>query len=130
MSINVVVLSGNLGALPEVGEFPNGTKKARASIAINDYWKNDAGEKQESVSWVPLLFTDRLAEVAGQYLKKGSDVTITGELTVRSFVDGDSGEKRFFTEVRVTKLDMHGSPARSSKGTKTTGKANENEARA
>lgn len=102
--INSVFLTGNLGGNPEMGQFPDSTKTARASLAVNRYWKNADGGNEESVNWIQLFFHGYHAEKAEKLLKKGSPVTIEGELTSRSFVDGDSGEKRYITEVRVTRF--------------------------
>ena len=99
-SLNKVLLIGRLGNDPETREFPNGGKVCNFSLATSDSWKdNNTGERQERTSWHNIaIFNERLAEIAEQYLKKGSQIYVEGQLETRKWQD-QSGNDRYSTEV-------------------------------
>jgi len=106
-SINKVILIGNLGRDPEVRYLPEGGAVANISIATTDTWKDKSGEKQERTEWHRVAFFGRLAEIAGEYLKKGSQVYIEGSLRTRKWQDKE-GQERFTTEIRADVMQMLG----------------------
>jgi single-strand DNA-binding protein len=95
---NSVRLVGNLGMDPEVRSFDNNRKLARISIAINESYKNDKGEKTTETQWHNVVMWNNQAKLAEDYLKKGDEVVIEGKLSSRSYTDKD-GNKRYITEV-------------------------------
>lgn len=106
-SVNKVILVGNLGADPELKYTPSGAAVTTLSLATNEMWKDDQGNRQERTEWHRVVLWRRLAEVAGEYLKKGSKIYIEGRLQTRSWEDKD-GIKRYMTEVvgdAMTMLD-------------------------
>ncbi|MBS1950124.1 MAG: Single-stranded DNA-binding protein [Cytophagales bacterium] len=103
---NSVQLIGRLGKDPEVKTFGD-KKKAAFSIATSDSYKNTKGEKVEDTQWHNLVIWGKLAEVAGKYLKKGSEVAVEGKLIHRIY-ETEKGEKRFITEINVNDLVMLG----------------------
>jgi single-strand DNA-binding protein len=107
MSVNKVILVGRLGKEPEVRYMTNGEAVANVSIATSENWKDKNGEKQERTEWHNLVFYRRLAEVAGEYLKKGSQIFIEGKLQTRKWQDKD-GKDRYTTEIIVNELQMLG----------------------
>ncbi|MEQ1883131.1 MAG: single-stranded DNA-binding protein, partial [Burkholderiales bacterium] len=86
-SVNKVILVGNLGKDPEVRYLPSGDAVANISIATTETWKDKAGEKQEKTEWHRVSMFSKLAEIAGEYLKKGSQVYIEGRLETRKWTD-------------------------------------------
>jgi single-strand DNA-binding protein len=107
-SINKVTLIGNLGRDPEVRYMPNGAATCTLSLATTRSWKNkDSGEKQEETEWHRVVFFDRLAEVAGEYLKKGKPVYIEGRLRTRKWQDKD-GRDVYTTEIIAVEMQMLG----------------------
>ena len=107
-SINKVILVGNLGQDPEVKYMPSGGAVTNLSIATTDSWKDKAtGEKRESTEWHRVVFFNRLAEIAGEYLRKGSQVYIEGNLKTRSWED--NGVKKYSTEIVAREMQMLGS---------------------
>jgi len=107
-TINKVILIGNLGSDPEVKTTPSGVQVANFSLATSESWTDKtSGEKTEKAEWHRLVLWRRLAEVAGQYLKKGAKIYIEGKLETRSWEDKE-GQKRYTTEVIVDKLEMLG----------------------
>jgi len=107
-TINKVILIGNLGSDPEVKTTPQGAQVANFSLATSESWTDKAsGEKKEKAEWHRLVLWRRLAEIAGQYLKKGAKIYIEGKLETRSWEDKE-GQKRYTTEVIVDKLEMLG----------------------
>lgn len=107
-SVNKVILVGHLGRDPEIRSFPSGDQVANASIATTDRWKDrDTGEARESTEWHNLVFTGRLAEIAGQYLRKGSQIYVEGSLRTRKWQD-KNGQDRYMTEIKVANLQMLG----------------------
>ena len=108
-SINKVIIVGNLGKDPEMRSFPNGDQVANVSIATTDRWKDKtSGEMKEATEWHRINFNGRLAEIVGQYLKKGSQVYIEGSLRTRKWTDKDGVEKST-TEIRADQMQMLGS---------------------
>ena len=108
-SVNKIILVGNLGRDPEMRSFPNGDQVANIAIATTDKWKDKAtGEMKEATEWHRVVFNGRLAEIAGQYLRKGSQVYIEGSLRTRKWTDKDGAEKST-TEVRADQMQMLGS---------------------
>ena len=103
---NSVQLIGRLGKDPEVKEFGKG-KKASFSIATNDSYKNLKGEKVEDTQWHNVVIWGKLADVAGKYLKKGSEICVEGKLIHRAY--DAKGEKRFITEISVNDFVFLGS---------------------
>lgn len=104
---NSVRLTGFLGNAPEVKSLSKTKKLARISLATNDSYKNDKGEKVEETQWHNLTLWDKQADIAEKFLKKGSEISIEGKLTNRSYTDKD-GIKRYVTEIVVTEVLMLG----------------------
>lgn len=104
---NSVQLIGRLGKDPEVKEFGD-KKKAAFSIATNDSYKNQKGEKIEDTQWHNIVIWGKLAGVAEKYLKKGAEVAIEGKLVHRMY-ETEKGEKKFFTEINANQFEMLGS---------------------
>ncbi len=109
-SVNKVILIGNLGADPEIKSFQNGGKIANIRIATSETWRDKAtGERKEAHRVAPVVvFNGRLAEVAGQYLRKGSQVYVEGSLRTRKWTD-QSGVEKYSTEIRADQMQMLGS---------------------
>lgn len=106
-SVNKVILIGNLGRDPEVRYTPNGTAVTQVSIATTEAWKDkQSGENQERTEWHRVVFYSRLAEIVGEYLRKGSKVFIEGRLQTRKWQDKNSGQDRYTTEVIADSLQM------------------------
>ena len=109
-SVNKVILIGNLGKDPEVRTFPDGSAVANVSIACSESWKDKAtGEKKESTEWVNLVFHRKLAEIVGQYLKKGAQIYVEGKLKTRKWQDKTTGQDKYSTEVICHEMTMLGS---------------------
>jgi single-strand DNA-binding protein len=107
-SINKVILIGNLGKDPEVRYMPSGRAVANVTIATNDVWKDrNTGEKQERTEWHNVTFYSPLAEIVGQYLKKGSSLFVEGRLQTRKWQD-KSGQDRYTTEIIANEMKMLG----------------------
>ena len=103
--INKAILVGSLGRDPETRYMPSGGAVTNASIATSKQWKDkDSGEKKESTEWHRIVFFNRLAEVAGQYLKKGSKVYVEGELRTREWER--DGQKHYTTEIVASEMQM------------------------
>ncbi|MDA8094384.1 MAG: single-stranded DNA-binding protein [Betaproteobacteria bacterium] len=106
-SVNKVILIGNLGADPEVRYMPSGDAVTSARLATTDTWKDKNGEKQERTEWHRVSFFGKLAEIAGEYLKKGSAVYVEGRLQTRKWQDKD-GQERYTTEIVADRMQMLG----------------------
>ena len=107
-SINKVTLVGNLGQDPEVKYMPSGGAITNISIATTDKWKDkSSGEQQEKTEWHRVVFFNRLAEIAGEYLRKGSQVYIEGSLRTQKWQD-KSGNDRYTTEIVAKEMQMLG----------------------
>ncbi len=103
--VNKVILVGNLGQDPEVRYMPNGNAVTNVTIATSDSWKDrDTGQQQERTEWHRVVFFGKLAEIAGQYLRKGSKIYVEGALRTRKWQD-QNGQDRYTTEIVV---DMNG----------------------
>jgi single-strand DNA-binding protein len=98
-SVNKVILIGNLGKDPEVKYTPQGTPVAKLTLATNESYKDKDGQWQEKTEWHNVVLWTRLAEIAGEYLKKGNKVYIEGRLQTRSWEDKQTNQKRYMTEV-------------------------------
>lgn len=107
-SINKVILIGNLGRDPEVRYTPNGNAVCNISVATTRNWKNkESGDKQEETEWHRVVFYDRLAEIAGEYLKKGRPVYVEGRLKTRKWQDKE-GKDQYTTEVIADNMQLLG----------------------
>jgi single-strand DNA-binding protein len=108
-SVNKVIIVGNLGKDPEVRYTPNGDSVTNVTIATTDTWKDKGtGEKKEATEWHRVVFFGKLAEIAGQYLKKGRQVYVEGALRTRKWTDKE-GHERYTTEIVANEMKMLGS---------------------
>ena len=104
--INKVILIGNLGKDPEVRYMPNGNAVANVTLATSESWKDkNSGETQERTEWHRVVFFRRLAEIVGEYLKKGSKVYVEGRLQTRKWQD-QGGQDRYTTEIVADQMQM------------------------
>jgi single-strand DNA-binding protein len=129
-SVNKVILIGNLGKDPEVRYTPNGLAVANITIATSEVWKDKtSGENQERTEWHRVALYSRLAEITGEYLRKGSKVFIEGRLQTRKWQDKTTGQDRYTTEIIADTLEMlgkaGGGPQSDAPMTSTTTKAAE-----
>ena len=109
-SVNKVIIVGNLGRDPEMRTFPSGDQVANVTIATTDRWRDkNTGENKEATEWHRVVFNGRLAEIVGQYLRKGSQVYVEGSLRTRKWTDQASGQERYATEIRADTMQMLGS---------------------
>jgi single-strand DNA-binding protein len=107
--VNKVILVGNLGADPEVRYMPNGGAVANVTVATTESWKDkQSGENQEKTEWHRVVFFARLAEIVGEYLKKGSQIYVEGRLQTRKWQD-KNGQDRYTTEIVANEMQMLGS---------------------
>ena len=104
-SVNKVILIGNLGSDPELKYTPSGAAVTNFNVATNEVWNDKDGNKQERTEWHRVVLWRKLAEIAGEYLKKGSKVYLEGRLQTRSWEDKD-GVKRYTTEVVADNMTM------------------------
>ena len=108
-SVNKVIIVGNLGRDPEMRTFPSGDQVANVTIATTDKWKDkQTGEMKEATEWHRVVFNGRLAEIVGQYLRKGSQVYVEGSLRTRKWTD-QNGMEKYSTEIRADQMQMLGS---------------------
>jgi len=107
-SLNRVQLIGNLGKDPEIKYTPQGTPVAKLAIATNERFKDKSGEWQDRTEWHNVVLWQRLAEIAGEYLKKGGKVYIEGRLQTRSWDDKQTGQKKYMTEVVASDMILLG----------------------
>src|SRR5260370_37092680 len=107
-SLNKVQLIGNLGKDPEVKYTPQGTPVAKIALATNERFKDKDGNWQDRTEWHNVVLWQRLAEIAGEYLKKGGKVYVEGRLQTRSWDDKTSGQKKYMTEVVASDLILLG----------------------
>jgi single-strand DNA-binding protein len=105
--VNKVIIVGNLGNDPEIRYMPNGNAVANLSLATSESWKDQQGQTQERTEWHKVTMYRRLAEVAGEYLKKGSQIFIEGKLQTRKWQD-QSGNDRYTTEIIADNMQMLG----------------------
>ncbi|HEB99656.1 MAG TPA: single-stranded DNA-binding protein [Thiotrichales bacterium] len=114
--VNKVILIGNLGRDPEVRYMPSGGAVANVTIATTDQWKDkQTGEQKERTEWHNVVFYNRLAEIVGEYLKKGSQVYVEGRLQTRKWQDKE-GRDRYTTEIIANEMQMLGSRSGGSAG--------------
>lgn len=105
--VNKVILIGNLGKDPEVRYMPSGGAVANITVATTDSWKDkQTGEKKETTEWHSVVFFNRLAEIAGEYLKKGSKVYIEGSLKTEKYQDKATGADRYSTKIIANEMQM------------------------
>lgn len=105
--VNKVIIVGNLGGDPETRYFPSGGAVTNVTIATSESWKDkQTGEQKEMTEWHRVVFNGRLAEIAGEYLKKGSKVYIEGSLRTRKWQDKNTGQDRYTTEIRAREMQM------------------------
>src|SRR3954462_2300746 len=107
-SVNKVILIGNLGRDPETRYMPDGGAITNISIATTEQWKDKNGDKKEKTEWHRVPFFGKLAEIAGEYLKKGSQVYVEGRLQTRKWQDKDGADK-YTTEIVANAMQMLGS---------------------
>ena len=107
-SVNKVIIIGNLGRDPETRYMPDGGAITNVSVATTEVWKDKNGEKQEKTEWHRVAFFGKLAEIAGEYLKKGSQVYVEGRLQTRKWQDKD-GQDKYMTEIVANQMQMLGS---------------------
>lgn len=106
--VNKVILVGNLGSDPEIKYMPSGGAVANLSIATAESWKDkNSGEKQERTEWHRVVFFNRLAEIVGEYLRKGAQIYVEGRLQTRKWQD-KNGQDRYTTEIVASEMQMLG----------------------
>lgn len=104
--VNKVIIVGRLGQDPEIRYMPSGDAVCNISVATSEKWKDkESGERQEKTEWHRIVFFKRLAEVAGEYLRKGSQIYVEGSLQTRKWQD-KSGEDRYTTEIKAQTMQM------------------------
>ena len=107
--VNKVILVGNCGKDPETRYMPSGSAVTNVSIATSEQWTDkQSGQKQERTEWHNVVFFNRLAEIAGEYLRKGSQIYVEGSLRTRKWQD-KSGQDRYTTEIVASEMQMLGS---------------------
>ncbi|HEY0663593.1 MAG TPA: single-stranded DNA-binding protein [Thiobacillaceae bacterium] len=106
-SVNKVILIGNLGADPETRYLPSGDAVTNIRIATSEKWKDKSGEQQEHTEWHRIAFFGKLAEIAGEYLKKGSPVYVEGRIRTRKWQDKD-GQDKYSTEIVADRMQLLG----------------------
>lgn len=111
-SVNKVILLGNIGKDPETRYMPNGDAVTNLTLATSEQWKDKSGERQEKTEWHRVTFYKKLAEIAGQYLKKGSQIYIEGRLETRKWTDKE-GKDRYTTEIIAHEMKMLGGKSES-----------------
>lgn len=108
-SVNKVILVGNLGRDPEVRYTPDGSAICNISIATTSQWKDrNTGERREDTEWHRVVFYNRLAEIAGEYLRKGRSVYIEGRLKTSKWQDKETGQDRYSTDIMAEQMQMLG----------------------
>lgn len=108
-SVNKVILVGNLGRDPEVRYSPEGSAICNISIATTSQWKDkNSGERREETEWHRVVFYNRLAEIAGEYLKKGRSIYVEGRIKTRKWQDKETGQDRYSTEIVADQMKMLG----------------------
>lgn len=127
--INKVILIGNLGRDPEIRYTPRGLAVANVSIATSETWKDkQSGENQERTEWHRVVFYQRLAEIVGEYLRKGSKVFIEGRLRTSKWQDKNTGQDRYTTEIiaeNMQMLDSKGGAMDTTSGFEKSGNASQ-----
>lgn len=106
-SVNKVILVGNLGRDPEIRYSPDGAAICNVSLATTSQWKDKAtGERREETEWHRVVFYNRLAEIAGEYLRKGRSIYVEGRIKTRKWQDKETGQDRFSTEIIGDQMQM------------------------
>lgn len=100
-SLNKIMIIGRLGQDPEVKNTNSGDSVGKFSVAVSEQWKDKQGQKQEKTEWINVQVWGKLAELAGQYLKKGSSVYVEGKLETSSWEDKETGQRKYKTEVKA-----------------------------
>lgn len=103
--VNKVILIGNLGKDPETKHLPSGSAVSNVTLATSESWKDQSGEKQERTEWHNVVFYGKLAEIAGEYLHKGSKVYVEGSIRTRKWTDKE-GNDRYTTEIIAREMQM------------------------
>jgi single-strand DNA-binding protein len=114
-SVNKVILIGNLGADPETRYLPSGDAVTNIRIATSEKWKDKSGEQQEHTEWHRISFFGKLAEIAGEYLKKGSPVYVEGRIRTRKWQDKD-GQDKYSTEIVADRMQLIGTRSGGDRG--------------
>ena len=112
MSVNKAILIGHLGKDPDMRFMPSGEAVANVTLATSETWKDKSGEKQEKTEWHNIVFYRRLAEIAGEYLKKGSLIYVEGRITTEKWTDKE-GKDRYTTKIVANEMKMLGGKASS-----------------
>jgi single-strand DNA-binding protein len=115
-SVNKVILIGNLGKDPETRYLPSGDAVTNFSIATTEKWKSKSGEQQEHTEWHRISMFGKVAEIAGEYLKKGSPVYVEGRIRTRKWQDKESGQDKYSTEIVADRMQLLGSRGGGSGG--------------
>ena len=115
-SVNKVILIGNLGRDPETRYLPSGDAVTNISVATSEKWKDKGGEQQEHTEWHRVAFFGKLAEIAGEYLKKGSPVYVEGRIRTRKWQDKESGQDRYSTEIVADRMQLLGTRGGGAEG--------------
>lgn len=123
-SICKVIIIGHLGRDPESRYMPSGEQITSISVATTESWKDKSGNKQEQTEWHRISFFGKLAEIAGQYLKKGSQVYVEGRIKTRKYTDRD-GIERYATEIIGDRMQMLGGKQEQSGGRNSYAEAKE-----
>lgn len=123
-SICKVIIIGHLGRDPESRYMPSGEQVTSISVATTESWKDKSGNKQEQTEWHRISFFGKLAEIAGQYLKKGSQVYVEGRIRTRKYTDRD-GIERYATEIIGDRMQMLGGKQEQSGGRNSYAEAKE-----
>ncbi len=118
-SVNKVILIGNLGADPETRYLPSGDAVTNIRIATSEKWKDKSGEQQEHTEWHRIAFFGKLAEIAGEYLKKGSPVYVEGRIRTRKWQDKE-GQDKYSTEIVADRMQLLGSRGGGGGGAEAT----------
>jgi single-strand DNA-binding protein len=108
MSYQKVIICGNLGKDPEVRYTQSGDAVANITVATSKKWKDKQGQQQEKTEWHKIVLFKKLAELAGEFLKKGSRVLIEGELATRKWQDSQTGQDRYTTEIQASNMTFLG----------------------
>lgn len=120
--VNKVILVGNLGRDPEVRYLPSGGAVANVTIATSEAWKDkNTGQQQEQTEWHRVVFYGKLAEIAGEYLKKGSKVYVEGSLHTRKWQDKQTGQDKYSTEIKANTMQMLDSRGQGGGGGQSAG---------
>jgi single-strand DNA-binding protein len=107
MSVNKVILVGNIGRDVELRHTPGGATVARFSLATNEVWKDKNGQRQEHTEWHNIVAWGKLAEFSGQYLSKGRQIYVEGTIRTRTY-DDEKGNRRYFTDIRAGVIQLLG----------------------